>query len=142
MSENCILRMARELIRNGADGDRVVDGRLWYDKPFPNAASDVRAMAAALSGRNRKREAPAAIFDLNSVANEIECTICIDLFKNPHLLVPCLHTFCKECIDRVSATGENKCPMCRQDFLQTRQNFALLSIVDLVTKAKAQRHNE
>jgi hypothetical protein len=39
----------------------------------------------------------------------LECTICMDVYKNP-CVVACGHTFCEECVD-----GKNfkECPMCR-----------------------------
>ena len=51
------------------------------------------------------------------IEKELTCSICSELFKEPKTL-PCLHTFCKECIqasldttERV--TGHKTCPLCR-----------------------------
>ena len=49
-----------------------------------------------------------------SLDNELKCAICLELFQDPRSL-PCLHTFCRECIQR-SLNKENhslKCPVCR-----------------------------
>ena len=46
--------------------------------------------------------------------DNLKCGICLALFQDPRSL-PCLHTFCRECIQR-SLNEENhslKCPMCR-----------------------------
>ena len=46
--------------------------------------------------------------------DDLKCGICLELFQDPRSL-PCLHTFCRECIKR-SLNEENhslKCPVCR-----------------------------
>ena len=48
-----------------------------------------------------------------SIDDELKCGICLELFQDPRSL-PCLHTFCRECIQR--SLNENhslKCPVCR-----------------------------
>ena len=45
---------------------------------------------------------------------DLKCGICLELFQDPRSL-PCLHTFCRECIQR-SLNEENRsleCPVCR-----------------------------
>ena len=45
--------------------------------------------------------------------DDLKCGICLELFQDPRSL-PCLHTFCRECIQR-SLNEENhslKCPVC------------------------------
>ncbi|XP_071145591.1 transcription intermediary factor 1-alpha-like [Mytilus edulis] len=54
----------------------------------------------------------------------LTCTICLETFKGPKYL-PCLHTFCKTCINTYTLSTANKgktettfkCPICRQDVL-------------------------
>ena len=48
-----------------------------------------------------------------------ECTICLHILRDPHLVSCCGHHFCKSCIDRT--WSENKpCPLCNQlDFTAT-----------------------
>ncbi|XP_071824837.1 uncharacterized protein [Apostichopus japonicus] len=43
-----------------------------------------------------------------------ECSICLDLFKEPKLL-PCLHRFCKPCLEPIleGQVGTFKCPLCK-----------------------------
>ena len=46
--------------------------------------------------------------------DDLKCGICLELFQDPRSL-PCLHTFCRECIQR-SLNEENhslNCPVCR-----------------------------
>src|SRR6218665_607716 len=50
-----------------------------------------------------------------------ECPICMSAFSDPRIL-PCIHTFCVECLRRTSeATQKNPgdkmpCPLCRKEF--------------------------
>ncbi|XP_071836446.1 uncharacterized protein [Apostichopus japonicus] len=43
-----------------------------------------------------------------------ECSICLDLFKEPKLL-PCLHRFCKQCLEPMldRHVGRFECPLCK-----------------------------
>ncbi|XP_078589229.1 uncharacterized protein LOC144869650 [Branchiostoma floridae x Branchiostoma japonicum] len=45
------------------------------------------------------------------------CQVCLEDFKHPKVL-PCLHTFCQPCLEKLLATepvGKLDCPTCRQD---------------------------
>ena len=49
----------------------------------------------------------------------LTCSICFEIYKDPKTL-PCLHSFCKECIDNLTSKGHTKghpCPICREKFL-------------------------
>ncbi|XP_065919573.1 E3 ubiquitin-protein ligase TRIM71-like [Dysidea avara] len=62
------------------------------------------------------------IEEWQQIEEEITCSICGDLFTDPKT-IPCLHTFCKRCIER-SIESNNKmeavvcCPLCRAPFPQ------------------------
>ncbi|XP_078603218.1 E3 ubiquitin-protein ligase TRIM56-like [Branchiostoma floridae x Branchiostoma japonicum] len=46
----------------------------------------------------------------------LQCTICYDTFKEPKILIPCLHTFCKTCLKECVTKQQNgrlPCPICR-----------------------------
>src|ERR1700733_375234 len=51
-----------------------------------------------------------------------ECPICMSSFTDPRML-PCIHTFCFECLKRTAETEQRKpgdkmpCPLCRKDFI-------------------------
>ena len=56
--------------------------------------------------------------DWEEIKKEITCSICYELFTDPRTL-PCLHTFCKSCIQRTVANGLAEvpggffeCPLC------------------------------
>ena len=48
-----------------------------------------------------------------------QCSICMDAFKNPKCL-PCIHTFCLECLEKYGEDerpgDEMPCPICQQMF--------------------------
>src|SRR6218665_200620 len=52
----------------------------------------------------------------------IECPICMSSFTDPRML-PCIHTFCFECLKSTSEAAKKKpgdempCPLCRKEFI-------------------------
>src|SRR6218665_3646575 len=50
-----------------------------------------------------------------------ECPICLNIFTDPRVL-PCIHTFCLNCLKRSSRTAQKypgdkmPCPLCRKEF--------------------------
>ena len=48
--------------------------------------------------------------------DDLKCGICLELFLDPRSL-PCLHTFCRECIQRSLNEEKHslKCPVCRAE---------------------------
>jgi len=60
------------------------------------------------------------------------CSVCLDRFDTEGrvpLALPCQHTFCKKCVEDLSARSDGwlKCPTCREEFSQDQAmtNFAL-----------------
>lgn len=45
----------------------------------------------------------------------LRCSICQDLFRNP-VIIPCGHSFCKDCITRLWDQDVCRCPQCKQTF--------------------------
>jgi len=51
----------------------------------------------------------------DKIGEHLTCPICMELFENPKVLVPCLHTLCEKCVLKLH--NHNKqfaCPQCRQ----------------------------
>ena len=49
------------------------------------------------------------------MADEENCSICLEVFKDKVTHAPCGHNFCKSCIKRWYRTsGHKTCPLCRQ----------------------------
>ena len=78
---------------------------------------------------------------LDNIYEHVCCPVCMNKFTNPKLL-PCLHTFCLHCLQRIQATSGIRdailCPECRRNFtipgngdLNTLPtNFRLNSLLD------------
>ena len=87
---------------------------------------------------------------LDNIYEHVCCPVCTNRFTNPKLL-PCLHSFCLHCLQRIQATSGIRdtilCPECRRNFtipgngdLNTLPtNFRLNSLLDAlpVTECKA-----
>ena len=53
-----------------------------------------------------------------NLEQQLECPVCLDQFKEPKVL-PCLHIFCKMCLEGVLVKGKDgtwtiRCPECRK----------------------------
>src|ERR1044072_5282901 len=78
-----------------------------------------------------------------------ECPICLESFKQPKGL-PCLHTFCLQCLERYGDDeipgGKLACPLCRQEFIIPLGGFHRLPgnffIEQLVEHLKVSRGSE
>lgn len=47
----------------------------------------------------------------------IECCICLEKVKNEDSFMPnCLHSWCKECNDKLNKKKLDKCPLCKNRF--------------------------
>ncbi|POI30469.1 hypothetical protein CIB84_005781 [Bambusicola thoracicus] len=73
----------------------------------------------------------------SSLEDELTCSICLSLYKNPVSLC-CGHSFCKQCVQRVlgnqqQAKASYSCPLCRVELgpiLELQNNFHLCNIVE------------
>jgi len=79
--------------------------------------------------------------ELQQIEEEITCAICRDLFNDPKT-IPCLHTFCKSCLEKSIETNKKMmvdvcCPSCRapvhSEIASIPTNFTIKSLVDIVT---------
>ena len=79
------------------------------------------------------------------IEEEITCSICGDLFTDPKTF-PCLHTFCKQCIDKSIESNKKMasivcCPLCRtplprDDISTVPTNFTINRLVEIFGKRK------
>ena len=68
------------------------------------------------------------------IEDDLKCGTCLELFQDPRSL-PCLHTFCLECIKR-TITGSNtfKCPLCRAVHELSEEKAELLPVDQYVVQ--------
>lgn len=78
------------------------------------------------------------VFATGSSVN-LFCPLCHEMFNNPRLL-PCLHTFCKRCLENlvVPRSSTLSCPACRTDVQLTERgvgafppNFVVTTMMDV-----------
>ena len=74
-----------------------------------------------------------------------ECPICMNAFTDPRML-PCIHTFCFECLNRTGEAEKKKsgdkmpCPLCRKEFAipedgltSVQKNFFMQNLLEFKT---------
>lgn len=66
---------------------------------------------------------------------EVICSVCLEIFKNPWVL-PCSHSFCRECLEGSAKPSRNRCPLCRKSFAkdQAIPNRVLSDVCQAYTK--------
>jgi len=52
--------------------------------------------------------------NLQIVEDGLSCPVCYELFENPKCL-PCQHTYCEKCLERLQRGSEISCPECRAE---------------------------
>ena len=62
------------------------------------------------------------------IGDDLKCGTCLELFQDPRSL-PCLHTFCLECIKRtINGSNTFKCPLCRAVHQLSEEKAELLPV--------------
>lgn len=59
---------------------------------------------------------------------DLECSICLEIFQMPIVLI-CGHTFCRKCIE-LQKQESNKCPQCRKHISWGYPCYTLKSIIE------------
>jgi Zinc finger, C3HC4 type (RING finger) len=53
------------------------------------------------------------VFDVEKIREQVICTLCGGLFREPYTTLKCYHTFCKSCLAAALFSGrDNTCPRC------------------------------
>jgi len=48
------------------------------------------------------------------VKNLLKCPVCLEIYREPVYIKECMHRFCRQCIERIIRSQNNKgCPFCR-----------------------------
>ncbi|XP_025051310.1 zinc finger protein RFP-like [Alligator sinensis] len=78
----------------------------------------------------------AAASAVQSLRDEATCSVCLELFRDPVMIVGCGHNFCRACIAQCweGAETDVTCPQCRQTFAQRLlgPNRQLANVVEVV----------
>ena len=83
--------------------------------------------------------------NIRKVTESLSCPVCLRIFKNPKYL-PCYHSYCAECLEKLQSQSEIKCPECREvakvpegGVKSLPINFLINSLVDeLIFKSKVE----
>ena len=81
--------------------------------------------------------------DFKKALNNLTCPICYQLFRNPKFL-PCHHTYCDECLEKMQLQSKIVCPECRAEATvpmggvkKLPSNYLITRLVDeLILKRK------
>uniref|UniRef100_A0A452IHK3 RING-type domain-containing protein n=1 Tax=Gopherus agassizii TaxID=38772 RepID=A0A452IHK3_9SAUR len=77
----------------------------------------------------------AAANPAKTLQEEATCSICLDYFKDPVMIIDCGHNFCRACITQCLWGWETNlsCPCCRGSFLQRnlKPNRQLVNVAEV-----------
>ncbi|XP_019359402.1 PREDICTED: zinc finger protein RFP-like [Gavialis gangeticus] len=80
----------------------------------------------------------AAESSVQSLWDEVTCSICLDFFRDPVMIMGCGHNFCRACITQCweGAEIDVACPQCRQTFPQRilGPNRQLVNVIEIAKK--------
>jgi len=87
--------------------------------------------------------------EVKKTTTNLTCPICYQLFKNPKYL-PCYHSYCEECLEKMVVQSKITCPECRQEAVvpvggvkELANNFFINRMVDeLVLQRKVEGEEE
>lgn len=106
----------------------------WKKKGLPQART------YQTSSMNSKVSSPTLLEALSS--DFLACKICLEQLNTPKTL-PCLHTYCQDCLAQLDIGGQVRCPECREivpvppeGVAAFKTNFFVNGLLDLV-KARA-----
>ncbi|KAL9539546.1 hypothetical protein MBANPS3_010200, partial [Mucor bainieri] len=71
--------------------------------------------------------------------------LCQDLFDKPQALIPCLHTFCLDCVNSLPTNYGNDamtCPICRRRANSFSSNFSIQNFIDIFNNASLDEAEE
>nr|XP_061794050.1 E3 ubiquitin-protein ligase TRIM35-like [Nerophis lumbriciformis] len=67
----------------------------------------------------------------------LHCPNCLDIFRDPVMLLPCSHNFCRACLQQWKDKGERSCPLCMTEFslMVPPPNLALKNMCENLSRA-------
>jgi len=118
---------------------------ILLQQPVVNMATD-----AGCEALRKRLSVEQAGEELQQIEEEITCAmlsaICQNLYDDPKTIIPCLHTFCKSCLEasiksnlKMSVTPS--CPVCRallprEEISSIPTNFTIKRLIEILQKKK------
>lgn len=70
----------------------------------------------------------------------LDCAVCFEMFSQPYTM-PCLHTYCHQCIVMLEKNDKVQCPQCRlvTDIENIMKDFRIEGIIDAITRIRFQK---
>ncbi|XP_046368875.2 probable E3 ubiquitin-protein ligase MID2 [Haliotis rufescens] len=69
-----------------------------------------------------------------NMRRQLSCSVCLELYTDP-VLLPCLHSLCRRCVNCLVVSRITECPECKQamppDPSKMRKNFPLSNMVEI-----------
>jgi hypothetical protein len=66
---------------------------------------------------------------------KLQCAICIAIMNDPMTATPCMHNFCKVCIEQwMNTSSKKECPMCKVKIQDLKMNSLVANIIQVITK--------
>ncbi|KAI8378759.1 hypothetical protein EDC96DRAFT_172759 [Choanephora cucurbitarum] len=72
----------------------------------------------------------------DAIKNELTCALCQDVYDKPQALIPCLHSFCLNCVLYIPKNSRDDslvCPVCRSKANTYCKNFTLQNLIDIIS---------
>ncbi|XP_059570919.1 zinc finger protein RFP [Alligator mississippiensis] len=80
---------------------------------------------------------------VGNLQDEVTCSVCLDFFRDPAMIVGCGHNFCRACITQCweGTKTDVTCPQCRQTFPQRNlnPNRQLANVVEIAKRLHVQK---
>ncbi|XP_025047835.1 zinc finger protein RFP-like isoform X2 [Alligator sinensis] len=80
---------------------------------------------------------------VGNLQDEVTCSVCLDFFRDPVMIVGCGHNFCRACITQCweGTKMDVTCPQCRQTFPQRNlnPNRQLANVVEIAKRLRVQK---
>ncbi|KAI8353334.1 hypothetical protein BD560DRAFT_438496 [Blakeslea trispora] len=78
----------------------------------------------------------------DAIKTELTCALCQDVYDKPQALIPCLHSFCLNCvlyIPKNSREDSLVCPICRSKASSYSKNFTLQNLIDIISNLEEKK---
>ncbi|CAE6423654.1 unnamed protein product [Rhizoctonia solani] len=107
----------------------MADGNAAGDLASSKRPRDVSPEGEDYEGRVFQTVEEESQISTFSIDDEISCGICLGVLESPYTVIPCLHTFDKDCLVGWWQRNDT-CPLCKTRATSGRHSFQLQAIVN------------